>query len=169
VNIYTRYHGVISLDNIPPEIVYDLDEDCRTRFRYGHQTNYSVHSHQRLVASLAAADGAPSWVVRACRYHDVSEGLLGDMQKPLRDALPPGNAYEEAHRLLNLAIGQHLGLEEGWAECPDVRKYDDRAFQIEVQLLFPVGQWEFFLPVLSTDMEVQQWEANLFTRSCRET
>lgn len=168
MKVYTRTSGVIDL-SCPKDIqrlsLMDLEEGTVSRYRYGAQVPWTVYEHSLLVGGLAEKAGANNEIVAMCYMHDASEGLLGDMQKPIRDLMPKDSPWERAHAAINREIVRQLGVswEEGWEECPVVRFFDHRAFEIEVQLLIPPKHWEGFfthgLPAPVTEEERAVFES----------
>lgn len=132
VKIYTRSAGVI---DIPRELhklnMADLWLGISRIHRYGAQINWKVVEHSELVESLV-----PEEFKEMALHHDLAEGILGDLQSPLRAAIGPG-IYEDLHTAVNAEIGRQKGWEPGWELHPEIVKADQRAFQIEVMLLLP--------------------------------
>jgi hypothetical protein len=145
MKVYTKSAGVVDL-SCPEDIRRlhkdDLLEGLRRRDRYGGQVSWTVLQHSHLVQSLVPLDHPdPQMGVKAF-WHDASEGLLGDLQKPIRDLLTPDSPYEMAHAYINAELARRHGWELGWED--EVREWDHRAFEIEVQCFIPRGQWAGF-------------------------
>lgn len=162
MKVYTLCAGVIDLacpEDIQRLDLSDLEYGCWTRRRFGAQVPWTVHQHSLLVGLLATEAEEPVDVVAKCYLHDLSEGLLGDMQKPIRDLLSPYCPWEQAHTNICQEIARQMGQDwpVGWEESPPVRFHDHRAFEIEVQTFISRDHWEgffgTFLPAPPTDRE----------------
>jgi hypothetical protein len=140
MKIYTRTAGVINLAD-PVDIRRLVEDDLwyglARRRRYGAQLTWTVHQHSLLVEELA-----PPELRMKAKMHDLSEGLLGDVQKPLRDMLGASSPYEQAHAFINAELARRRGWGEGWEE--ECREWDQRAFEIEVQMFVPPSHWNGF-------------------------
>ena len=108
MKFYTRLSGVIDIsdkEDIKRLKIEDLIYGCKNIRRFGNQIPWTVAEHSLLVAHLAEILRANTAEVLACLMHDLSEGLLSDLQSPLRQEISKNSkTYEDCH----LAINTHL-------------------------------------------------------------
>lgn len=97
--------------------------------RFGGHTRgrgYSVAAHSVLVSFLA-----PAWLHMEALMHDMTEAAgLVDVPSPVKHLMPEYIALEARTRR---QMGPFFGLAE--VEPPEVKPYDDRAWEIEELLL----------------------------------
>ncbi len=126
----------ISLD----DIAHSLAMQCRFN---GHFTFfYSVATHSILATTLAMQDRLLVDVLRAILMHDAAEAYVGDMVRPLKDALPQFKAIESG---VEAAIGKRFGIDFD-AYKHNVSYYDNQMLEFEQWYRRPTG-----LPFLTND------------------
>lgn len=109
------------------------------RFRGHTRGFYSVAEHSCLVATLAARDGHPEIVKRACLLHDAHEAYTGDVPSPLKWACP---AFKEIEKKIEHALRLALCPEIPPGVFEIVKRYDLEALYLEAEQLFePVPAW----------------------------
>lgn len=100
---------------------------------------WTVADHSLLAAALAEADGRPAHDVRVVLLHDAAEAYLGDMIRPVKQAVPEFKALEA--RVWRRAVAPALDLPD---TLPDwVAEYDLAALALEKRDLIPAaaGAW----------------------------
>jgi len=128
----------------------------------GHVGSYSVAEHSYWVAKLVPDE-------RELRLwgllHDASEAYLGDIAKPLKDALPELQSVENN---ILLAIAFKFGLP--WPIPEEVIHADKVMLATEVRDLYPKECHEHFVLEVepTTQFEVHPWKPT-FARSMLES
>lgn len=115
----------------PNDIAHALAHLCRFN---GHtRQHYSVAQHSLIVASLVPAEHQ-----LVALLHDATEAYIGDMVRPLKDALP---AYRTVEQQLWLAICDRFSLHPDLPDC--VKHADLVALATERRDLMPAhpGAW----------------------------
>lgn len=125
-------------------VFYDLALGISRIPRFAGQAkrNYTVAHHSLLVSLLCPNEFKVEGLI-----HDLSEGILGDIVKPLKDLLPD---YRDIEKRWELAILYKYANRP--ALPPEVKKADELAYEIErsvfrfaeptsrpINLVIPVG------------------------------
>jgi 5'-deoxynucleotidase YfbR-like HD superfamily hydrolase len=114
----------------PRDIARGLAFQCRYTGQCSHF--YSVAQHSVLCAEMAEKDGADLNTAQVMLLHDATEAYIGDMNRPLKSALPE---YQDIEHKLWLAIALRFCL------LPDmpaaVKDIDKRMLAIEKAALCP--------------------------------
>ncbi len=119
----------------PRDIARGLAFQCRYTGQCSHF--YSIAQHSVMCAEMANSDGAGVNVVRVTLMHDATEAYVGDMNRPLKSALPE---YQMIEHKLWLAIAARFGLPTDMPAA--VKDIDNRMLAIEKAALCPnAGEW----------------------------
>lgn len=121
----------VNLHYPKPEMIHILDIACGLSkiCRFGGQVNtfYSVAQHSMLVAAMA-----PEHLKKEALLHDATEAYLGDVIKPLKEAI--GEIYHNFESLFTAAISQHFNIDlEGTYD--KIKVYDRMALELEHEAL----------------------------------
>jgi len=124
------------------DIAHSLSLICRFN---GHSTHmWSVAQHSLLVidvlrisSTTRLIDFYGNHLLKWALLHDAPEAYVGDMVRPLKDAMPE---YQEAEKRIERAMAEQFQLS---LPMPDeVKMADDRALAIEAQYLgFDISGW----------------------------
>lgn len=93
---------------------------------------YSVATHSRLCAEVAASEGHTSDVVLAVLLHDASEAYLGDVVRPLKNMLP---GYREIEERVQSAIWRRFGVAIDPAVKAVIKRIDNAVLRAEAEML----------------------------------
>jgi uncharacterized protein len=131
----------------PVDIAHALSMLCRYG---GHvQTYFSVAEHCVLMSYAVSPENA-LWAL----LHDATEAYVGDMIRPLKQAMP---AYRAAEDYLMRVICQRFGLDD---VCPDeVQLADNRILRDERDALMstPPLPWAAIENLPALGVEIQGW------------
>lgn len=138
INAYTRHK--IDLVNPTPEMISieDIAHALSNICRFGGHTGefYSVAQHSILVWALCGNEYTPEIVTRKkiALLHDAPEAYLGDVVKPLKNAL--GETYSLLELKMQDAICRKfsIALVDNWD--PQLKELDKQACQLEFDYFF---------------------------------
>lgn len=103
----------------------------------GHAGQYSVLTHSRFCAALAAHDAASTETQLHCLLHDVGEAYVGDVIRPIKHRIQKKFDFERAENAARAAVYEHLQVDlPGISERSRVRYYDDLALVVEALAFF---------------------------------
>lgn len=115
------------------DIVHALSLVCR----YGGQCSkfYSVAEHCLWVSEEAG----PKYALEAL-MHDLGEAFIGDLVRPLKNALPE---YRDVEKRIEVAAAQQFGLVYPWPL--EVKRADEAVLMAEAEVLMPnkPEEWVF--------------------------
>lgn len=130
----------VKLDDINiDDMAHNLGQICR--YNGGVDEFYSVAEHSSGIARALRRDGAPPIVQLQALVHDGPEYIMGDMIRPLKNALalevPAAAAFlKRVDRDIAIVISEKYSLPHPDDFDPRVKEYDDRIVNDEKAFLF---------------------------------
>jgi len=148
----------MTLDDIDiADIAHSLSKQCRYN---GHVDDfYSVAEHSVLLSLALERDGYPHATVLTGLLHDASECYIGDIIKPIKNALDDlGFSLKPIELGIEKLISEKFNLPWGW---PDViHEYDRRIVRDEKDQLKAdeSDDWASFnIPVVGLGVDINAW------------
>lgn len=109
------------------DIAVSLSQICRFG---GHLLSmYSVAEHSLHIAALLRRQFGNGYWTLCGLLHDATEAYMGDMVRPLKQAMP---AYQAAEERMADAVGVAFGLPADWWKNPIVKQADEAALVWEM-------------------------------------
>lgn len=140
----------------------DIAASLAKQVRYNGHVDffYSVAEHSVLISRALERDGQPRHIQATGLLHDSSEAWLGDMIRPMKNALREAGfdpkPYEED---IEKKVSDYFGLPYPWAEI--VHEYDARIIDDEKQQLkFDDNTWsaDYGLHGTPLGVKIECWE-----------
>lgn len=133
--------GYVDLLNPDPDTIFleDIATSLGKIQRYnGHAPqSYTVAEHCCLAMKLAMEDGCSTEEQVAVLMHDAAEAYVGDMTRPLKNAMPE---FRKVEQKILTAIGARFGIDFDKHHSL-IKMYDNIMIKAEKQVFWPDDYW----------------------------